>query len=62
MIYENWPRRLSGILVIDEAYVDFAEYSALPLVRELDNVIILRTLSKGYSLAGLRMGFGISQS
>ena len=53
-------QRLSGILVIDEAYVDFAEYSALPLVRELENVIILRTLSKGYSLAGLRMGFGIA--
>ncbi len=52
--------RLSGVLVIDEAYVDFAEYSALPLVQELDNVIILRTLSKGYSLAGLRLGFGIA--
>ncbi|GAB4530400.1 MAG: histidinol-phosphate transaminase [Pleurocapsa sp.] len=53
-------QRISGILVIDEAYVDFAEFSALPLVRELENVIILRTLSKGYSLAGLRMGFGIA--
>ena len=53
-------QRLSGILVIDEAYVDFAEYSALPLVKEFPNVIILRTLSKGYSLAGLRMGFGIA--
>ena len=51
---------LSGILVIDEAYVDFAEYSALPLVNELENVIVLRTLSKGYSLAGLRLGFGIA--
>ena len=53
-------QRLSGVLVIDEAYVDFAEYSALPLVREFENVIILRTLSKGYSLAGLRLGFGIA--
>ncbi|ELS34809.1 MULTISPECIES: histidinol-phosphate transaminase [Pseudanabaena] len=52
--------QVSGILVIDEAYVDFAEYSALPLVREFDNVIVLRTLSKGYSLAGLRLGFGIA--
>lgn len=51
---------ISGIVVIDEAYVDFAEYSALPLVHEFENVIILRTLSKGYSLAGLRMGFGIA--
>ena len=53
-------QRISGILVIDEAYVDFAEYSALALAKEFENVIILRTLSKGYSLAGLRMGFGIA--
>ena len=52
--------RVPGVLAIDEAYVDFAEYSALSLVREFDNVIILRTLSKGYSLAGLRLGFGIA--
>ncbi|MBE9192013.1 histidinol-phosphate transaminase [Gloeocapsopsis crepidinum LEGE 06123] len=53
-------QQLAGILVVDEAYTDFAEYSALPLVQEFENVIILRTLSKGYSLAGLRMGFGIA--
>lgn len=52
--------RVSGIVVVDEAYVDFADYSALPLVEEFDNILILRTLSKGYSLAGLRMGFGIA--
>ena len=50
----------SGIVVIDEAYVDFAEFSALPLVQEFDNVMVLRTLSKGYALAGLRIGFGIA--
>jgi histidinol-phosphate aminotransferase len=52
--------KLTGVLVIDEAYVDFAEETALPLVEEFENVIILRTLSKGYSLAGLRLGFGIA--
>jgi histidinol-phosphate aminotransferase len=52
--------QVSGILAIDEAYVDFAEYSALPLVQEFENVIVLRTLSKGYSLAGLRLGFGVA--
>ena len=52
--------QVSGIVVVDEAYVDFADYSALPLVQEFENVIILRTLSKGYSLAGLRMGFGVA--
>jgi histidinol-phosphate aminotransferase len=53
--------QLSGVLVIDEAYVDFAAVTALPLVQEFENVLVLRTLSKGYSLAGLRLGFGIAQ-
>jgi histidinol-phosphate aminotransferase len=52
--------QLSGVLVVDEAYVDFAEETALPLVQEFDNVMVIRTLSKGYSLAGLRLGFGIA--
>lgn len=51
-----------GILVVDEAYVDFAPHNALPLLQEdgLDNVVILRSLSKGYSLAGLRFGYGLA--
>jgi histidinol-phosphate aminotransferase len=48
------------LLVIDEAYVDFTDANALPLVQKYPNVIILRTLSKGYSLAGLRLGFAIA--
>ncbi len=56
----NLAQQVSGIVVIDEAYVDFADCSALPLVHEFENVIVLRTLSKGYSLAGLRLGFGIA--
>ncbi len=52
---------LKGILLIDEAYVDFADWHCIPLVRDHDNVIILRSLSKGYSLAGLRFGYAIAQ-
>lgn len=52
--------QLSGILVVDEAYVDFGTSSALPLLEEFENVILLRTLSKGYGLAGLRLGFGLA--
>lgn len=55
-------RRLSGLLVIDEAYVDFAADSALRLVRQHDNVVVLRTLSKSFSLAGLRVGLGFAQA
>ena len=53
----------SGLLLIDEAYVDFVDpeldYNSIPLIRQHDNVLILRTLSKGYSLAGLRFGYGL---
>jgi len=49
-----------GVLVVDEAYADFADETALPLVRERDNVIVLRTLSKSFSLAGMRIGLGFA--
>ena len=50
-------KRLDGrLLVIDEAYVDFARENALGLVRRHSNVVVLRTLSKSYSLAGMRLG------
>jgi len=52
---------LSGVLLIDEAYVDFAEANCTPLIKDLDNVLILRSMSKGYSLAGLRFGYAIAR-
>ena len=52
--------RVKGVLVVDEAYVDFADADALALAGRRKNVIVLRTLSKGYSLAGLRLGFGVA--
>jgi histidinol-phosphate aminotransferase len=51
---------LSGVLLIDEAYVDFAEGDCARLATQRDNVIVLRSLSKGYSLAGLRFGYAIA--
>ena len=53
--------KLEGLLIIDEAYADFATDNALGLAEKYDNVVVLRTLSKGYSLAGLRLGFGIAR-
>ncbi len=54
---------LDSLLLVDEAYVDFIdpahEYDCLQLAQEADNVIFLRTMSKGYGLAGLRFGYGI---
>ena len=49
-----------GLVLVDEAYVDFADESCLELVRELPNVMICRTFSKGYALAGLRFGYAIA--
>lgn len=46
-----------SVVVVDEAYIDFAEYnSATTLLSTFDNLIVLRTLSKAYGLAGLRLG------
>lgn len=60
---ERIAREFRGVLVIDEAYVDFVDptlgHDSTPLVKSCDNVVILRTFSKGYSLAGLRMAYGL---
>jgi histidinol-phosphate aminotransferase len=53
-------RRTQGIFVIDEAYAEFAAENALELVRDLENVIVVRTVSKSYSLAGVRLGYAIA--
>ena len=54
--------RLPCPLIVDEAYAEFARVSALPLVREHDNLIVLRTLSKSHALAGLRFGYLVASS
>lgn len=48
-------------LVLDEAYADFADWNGIELVRRVPNVVITRTLSKSYSLAGIRFGFAIAR-
>jgi histidinol-phosphate aminotransferase len=48
-----------GLVFIDEAYVEFADVNVAELVREYDNLIVGRTLSKAFGLAGLRIGYGI---
>ncbi len=58
---EELAEGLDGVLLVDEAYVDFAEESCLGLVERRENVIVARSFSKSYSLAGLRFGFAIAQ-
>ena len=55
-----------GVLLVDEAYVDFVDpahgYDLVPAIRTHPNLLVLRTLSKGYSLAGLRFGYGLGSA
>ncbi len=53
--------RCSGVLVVDEAYVDFADHSAMDLVKEHENVVVTRTFSKSYALAGMRLGLAVAR-
>jgi histidinol-phosphate aminotransferase len=60
---ERLARAVAGVLVVDEAYIDFAEEpasSAIPLVKNIPNLIVLRTFSKSFSLAGLRIGLAFA--
>jgi histidinol-phosphate aminotransferase len=50
-----------GLLLVDEAYADFAEDNCLSLVAKFDNVVVTRSFSKAYSLAGLRFGYAVAQ-
>ncbi len=53
--------RLPCPLLVDEAYADFAQQNCLDLVQENDRILVSRTLSKSYALAGLRFGFLVAQ-
>ncbi len=58
---EELAQRVAGVLVVDEAYVDFADEHSLELVHKFDNVVVTRTFSKSYALAGMRLGLAIAR-
>ncbi|MHA1273176.1 MAG: histidinol-phosphate transaminase [Promethearchaeota archaeon] len=57
-ICNNFP----GLVVVDEAYADFSEQTALPLLKKVKNLIVVRTFSKSFSLAGLRIGYALADA
>lgn len=62
---ERLARSVTGILAVDEAYIDFAEaesVSAIPLVHQFPNLVVLRTFSKSFSLAGMRIGLAFASA
>jgi histidinol-phosphate aminotransferase len=61
---ETLAQELHGPLLVDEAYADFADTNAVAagLSQRLPNVVVTRTLSKSYSLAGLRFGFAMASA
>ncbi|MDB6095712.1 MAG: histidinol-phosphate aminotransferase [Verrucomicrobia bacterium] len=49
-----------GLLIVDEAYAPFAAENAIPLLARFPNLVVVRTLSKAYALAGIRVGYALA--
>jgi len=57
---ETLAKEFPGIVILDEAYAEFADYSFVPRIAEFENMIILRTFSKAFGLAALRLGYAVA--
>src|SRR5574338_1707935 len=53
-------KKFDGIVIVDEAYGEFSDYSVTGLTKKFENLIVVRTFSKTFGLAGLRLGYVIS--
>jgi histidinol-phosphate aminotransferase len=56
-VIEGW----SGPVIVDEAYGEFTDHSFIPLIDRYENLIVTRTFSKAYGMAGMRVGYMIAQ-
>lgn len=53
-------KRFNGIVIVDEAYGEFSDYSVVDLTKDCDNLIVVRTFSKAFGMAGLRLGYVVA--
>ena len=56
-ILQKAKKRIKLVVLVDEAYFGFTNYTAIPLIRKFNNLIVVRTFSKSFGLAGLRGGY-----
>ena len=60
-VLDNLIKKFNGIVVVDEAYIDFSsKQSLISLINDNNNLIITQTMSKAYGMAGIRLGMGFS--
>jgi len=57
---EKLVKKFGGLVIIDEAYIEFGDYSLINLTKSLKNLIVVQTFSKTFGLAGLRLGYFIA--
>jgi histidinol-phosphate aminotransferase len=57
---EALVEEFAGIVMVDEAYGEYADYSVVPLIGKYENLVVLRTFSKAFGLAGLRLGYAVA--
>jgi len=55
-----FAEEFGGLVLVDEAYVEFAQHSLVHLAAQMENLVVLRTFSKAFGLAGMRMGYAIA--